>query len=80
MWVALAQCYDYIDHRIEAIKCYKRALIGGDSGPIVLIKLANLYAKLGNIDTAAYYYRLSLLEYKKSNNVSNYIYYIKINK
>jgi anaphase-promoting complex subunit 8 len=74
MWVALAQCYDYIDHSIEAIKCYKRALIGGDSGPIVLIKLANLYAKLGNIDTAAYYYRLSLLEYKKLNNIedSNY--------
>ncbi|ORY54446.1 TPR-like protein [Neocallimastix californiae] len=70
MWVALAQCYDYIDHHIEAIKCYKRALIGGDSSPIVLIKLANIYAKLENIDTAAYYYRLSLLEYKKLNNVS----------
>ncbi|KAL6588441.1 hypothetical protein U3516DRAFT_575081, partial [Neocallimastix sp. 'constans'] len=74
MWVALAQCYDYIDHHIEAIKCYKRALIGGDSSPIVLIKLANIYAKLENIDTAAYYYRLSLLEYKKLNNIedSNY--------
>lgn len=71
MWVALAQCYDYIDHTIEAIKCYKRALIGGDSEPIVLIKLANLYAKLGNNDTAAYYYRLSLLEYKKLNNIED---------
>ncbi|KAJ3088993.1 Anaphase-promoting complex subunit 23, partial [Quaeritorhiza haematococci] len=71
MWCALAGCYETLDRTVEAIRCYKRALLGGENEAVALGKLARLYAKMENSDTAAYYYRLTLIEHKNRGNVQS---------
>ncbi|ORX92888.1 anaphase-promoting complex subunit Apc8 [Basidiobolus meristosporus CBS 931.73] len=70
MWCALAGCYEILNQDVEAIKCYKRALLGSENEVIALNKLGNLYKKLDQQDTAAYYYHLSLKQTKIQDNHS----------
>jgi anaphase-promoting complex subunit 8 len=49
------------DHVMEAIRCYKRALIGEEDVARTLFKLAKLYLRKGNRDSAAWFYELSLV-------------------
>ena len=63
MWNALGSCYEHMDQTWQAIKCFKRALIGSDNvEPHALAKLAKLYQHLPgesekNHQTAAYFYK-----------------------
>ncbi|RUS31263.1 putative cell division cycle [Jimgerdemannia flammicorona] len=70
MWCATANCYENLERDVEAIKCYKRALLGSENETLVLGKLAKLYEKLGKRDAAAHYYRLSLELKKMENNIN----------
>jgi len=36
MWNAMANCYDRMDKRLEAAKCYERAENGGDKDGIAI--------------------------------------------
>ena len=53
MWAALANCYERLDKRDEAIKCTQRAERVKDKEAIALHKLAKLYMIHGEDDKAA---------------------------
>ena len=56
MWCALANCYQNLDKKQEAIKCYIRADRHIDREGIALNKLALLHLELGDKPAAAKYY------------------------
>jgi anaphase-promoting complex subunit 8 len=60
MWCAMAECYEYLDQDLAAIKCYTRALLGSDQEKMALKKLPKLYKKIGDKEAAAHYFRKSL--------------------
>jgi tetratricopeptide (TPR) repeat protein len=62
MWCALAEMYETLGRDSEAIKSYKRALLGSEIEINALNKLAKLYAKLDDNNAAAYYYTRALAQ------------------
>ena len=56
MWCALANCYQNLDKKQEAIKCYIRADRHIDREGIALNKLALLHLELGDKPAAAKFY------------------------
>ncbi|CAN6615468.1 anaphase-promoting complex subunit Cdc23p [Trichomonascus vanleenenianus] len=62
MWQALAHCFDKLDRIDEAIKAYKRALRVSDMDPAVLLKIAVLYERINDKESAAMYMKQCLVE------------------
>lgn len=62
MWQALGNCFENLDRPEEAIKAYKRALVGSAMDPAVLLRLAELLEKDDDLSSAAKYFRLCLKE------------------
>jgi anaphase-promoting complex subunit 8 len=60
MWCAMAGCYEALDRKAEAIKCYERAESNKDREHIALSKLAFLYYSINDEDKAAFYYKKNL--------------------
>jgi len=56
----MAECHEYLDQDLAAIKCYTRALLGSDQEKMALKKLPKLYKKIGDKEAAAHYFRKSL--------------------
>lgn len=53
MWQGLANCYTKLARRTDAIKAYKRAVIGGSTDLSILVTLASLLEQEGDIKAAA---------------------------
>ncbi|KAF9426999.1 Anaphase-promoting complex subunit 23 [Podila epigama] len=68
IWCAMAQCYEFLDEDRAAIKCYTRALIGSDQEKVALRKLPRLYRNIGELETAAYYFRENLDQLREEQN------------
>jgi len=70
MWCAMAQCYDLMDRKLEALKCYEKAHRCGDRERMALPRLARLHQDLGDRRQAALYYSqmLSPLHQKPSGS------------
>ncbi|KAG0086837.1 anaphase-promoting complex component apc8 [Podila epicladia] len=68
IWCAMAQCYEFLDQDQVAIKCYTRALIGSDQEKVAIKKLPRLYKKIGDQETAAYYFREHLNQMREEQN------------
>lgn len=65
MWNALGGCFESLERNPQAIKCFKRALIGSDTVEAhYLAKLAQLYVALGSKGAvnALYFYKRYLAE------------------
>ena len=60
MWSAMAGCYEKMDKKIDATKCYDRAERYKDKEGIALHKLATLYISMGEIEKAASCFRENL--------------------
>lgn len=61
VWIALANCFLFLNRRPESIRCFERAFVYGDAEGLALPRLARLYAEdPGSHDLAAEYYRLLL--------------------
>merc|ERR1740121_499269 len=52
----MAQCYDFMDRKAEALKCYEKAHRCGDRERMALPRLARLHQDLGDRRQAALYY------------------------
>lgn len=52
MLVALGETYEKLDRFTNAIKCYQKACNVGDIEGITLLRMGNLYEKLGNVEAA----------------------------
>lgn len=52
MLVALGDTYENLNQYANALKCYQRAYNVGDIEGITLLRLGNLYEKLGDIESA----------------------------
>ncbi|KAG0340334.1 Anaphase-promoting complex subunit 23, partial [Podila humilis] len=68
IWCAMAQCYEALDQDQAAIKCYLRALIGSDQEKVPIKKLPKLYQKIGDLKTAAFYFRENLEQLREEQN------------
>lgn len=44
MWVALAGCFENMDRKAEALRCFEKAYQAGDSEGMALPRLAKLYS------------------------------------
>lgn len=53
MWQGLANCYMKLSRHTDAIKAYKRAVLGGSTDVSILYALANLLEQQGDIKSAA---------------------------
>ena len=53
MWQGLANCYTKLSRNTDAIKAYKRAVIGGSTDISILVTLASLLEQEGDIRSAA---------------------------
>ena len=53
MWQGLANCYTKLSRHTDAIKAYKRAVIGGSTDLSILVTLASLLEQEGDIKAAA---------------------------
>jgi Flp pilus assembly protein TadD len=53
MWQGLANCYSKLSRHTDAIKAYKRAVIGGSTDLSILVTLASLLEQEGDIKSAA---------------------------
>merc|ERR1712217_488028 len=62
MWCAMAQCYDFMDRKSEALKCYEKAHRCGDRERMALPRLARLHQDLGEVRQAAAYYSQMLAQ------------------
>lgn len=62
MWQALGHCFDKLDRVDEAIKSYKRALKIANLDALILLKIAILYEKLHDYETASIYMKQCLSE------------------
>merc|ERR1712050_76578 len=62
MWCAMAQCYDFMDRKSEALKCYEKAHRCGDRERMALPRLARLQQDLGDRKQAAAYYSQMLAQ------------------
>jgi anaphase-promoting complex subunit 8 len=73
MWNALGACFESVGQSIQAIKCYKRALISSDTiEPHTLAKIAKLYHHSANkksLEIAAYFYQKYLDEVNQDERV-----------
>lgn len=57
MWTALGSCYEKLEKKMEAIKCYEKAIFCKDTEGIAIYKMAKLYYCLGDEDKAAVCFR-----------------------
>jgi tetratricopeptide (TPR) repeat protein len=64
MWSALGMSYEILGQIPEAIKCYKRAVVTPFDEErnfcllfVILAKLGQLYARLGQRETANYFFK-----------------------
>jgi anaphase-promoting complex subunit 8 len=73
MWCAMAECYEYLDQDLAAIKCYTRALLGSDQEKMALKKLPKLYKKIGDTEAAAHYFRKSLEQLREEQVRFRYV-------
>ncbi|KAK9468805.1 anaphase promoting complex subunit 8 [Lipomyces arxii] len=55
MWVALGNCFEKLQRPTETIKAYKRALSLSEAEPVVLKKLADLHAAIGDMAASSRY-------------------------
>lgn len=53
MWQGLANCYTKLSRHADAIKAYKRAVLGGSTDLSILVTLASLLEQEGDIKSAA---------------------------
>jgi anaphase-promoting complex subunit 8 len=53
MWQGLANCYTKLGRQTDAIKAYKRAVLGGSTDLSILVTLASLLAQEGDMKSAA---------------------------
>jgi len=53
MWQGLANCYTKLSRHTDAIKAYKRAVLGGSTDFSILDTLASLLEQEGDIKSAA---------------------------
>ncbi len=70
IWCAMAECYEYLDQDLAAIKCYTRALLGSDQEKMALKKLPKLYKRIGDAEAAAHYFRKSLEQLREAQDES----------
>ncbi|KAJ3330650.1 Anaphase-promoting complex subunit 23 [Blyttiomyces sp. JEL0837] len=75
-WTALGDSYEQIDRIQDAIKCYKRSLVGLQVECITesLMKLAQLHRKLGDeraMEVAFHYFKLAFAEFQERNQVTS---------
>merc|ERR1712146_579010 len=73
MWCAMANCYDSLDRKKEALQCYEKAYRCGDAESLALPRLAKLNREVGNVDTAAEYYGKLLAARKTKALHTDYI-------
>jgi anaphase-promoting complex subunit 8 len=62
MWQGLANCYAKLSRYSDAIKAYKRAVLGGSTDLSILVTLASLLEQQGDIKSAASFQRQILNE------------------
>jgi anaphase-promoting complex subunit 8 len=65
MWTALGSCYEKIDKKNEALKCYEKALFYKDKEGIALYKMAKIYQTAGDEERAAACFKENL---RKNNS------------
>jgi anaphase-promoting complex subunit 8 len=53
MWQGLANCYTKLSRHTDAIKAYKRAVLGGSTDLSILVTLASLLEQEGDMKSAA---------------------------
>jgi len=53
MWQGLANCYVKLSRHSDAIKAYKRAVLGGSTDLSILVTLASLLEQEGDMKSAA---------------------------
>lgn len=53
MWQGLANCYTKLSRHSDAIKAYKRAVLGGSTDLSILVNLASLLEQEGDLKAAA---------------------------
>ena len=53
MWQGLANCYTKLSRHSDAIKAYKRAVLGGSTDLSILVTLASLLEQEGDMKSAA---------------------------
>ena len=53
MWQGLANCYTKLSRHSDAIKAYKRAVLGGSTDLSILVTLASLLEQEGDLKSAA---------------------------
>jgi anaphase-promoting complex subunit 8 len=53
MWQGLANCYTKLSRHSDAIKAYKRAVLGGSTDLSILVTLASLLEEEGDLKSAA---------------------------
>ena len=53
MFTALGMTYEKLDKKVEAIKCYEKAIVFKDKEGIALYRMAKLYDEMGEKDKAA---------------------------
>lgn len=59
MWTAVGNCHEKLGRLGDAIKAYKRALIGeNDPDLATFLKIGELYDRLGNTEAAEKHFRI----------------------
>src|SRR5579862_2139581 len=62
MWQGLANCYSKLHRHSDAIKAYKRAVLGGSTDLSILVTLASLLEAQGDIRGAASFHQQIIVE------------------
>ena len=66
----MGACYDKLGKQQDAIKCYLRADMNNDAEGVAKIKLAELYVKSGDLESAAAYYEAILQRHRDTSDGS----------
>ena len=67
MFTALGMTYEKLDKKVEAIKCYEKAIVFKDKEGIALYRMAKLYDEMGEKDKAAVCFEKNLTKNFEGN-------------